>query len=153
MKKLLLSTVAVLGLAACSSASSDMLRLETKIATPQAIEHHNYELIYVNGKEFEAEDDDAPRPFIAFGENMNITGTMCNNFFGQGILTKRGILSAKGAGMTRMMCTDPILNQLDTDISTLLEHGAEAVISDNGEYLKLSNTAIQLEFKRADKMR
>lgn len=153
MKKLLLSSAAALMLAGCGSAGSEMIALQNKMATPQALEHHSYELVYVNGNEFEPEDDDAPMPFIAFGEDMNITGTMCNNFFGQGTLSKRGILSAKGAGMTRMMCTDPVLNQLDSDMSKLLEYGAEAVISENGEYLKLSNTGTQLEFKRADKIK
>lgn len=151
MKKVLLSTAALFVIAACSSGGSEMSRLDSKIATVQELQHHNYELISINGKAFDG--DKTGRPHIAFGQDMQVTGAMCNNFFGQATLSNRGVLRAKGVGMTRKLCDDTALNDLDTDIAQLLELGAEAVISDNGQYLRLSNTSSQLEFKLADKVR
>lgn len=152
MKKLLLSTVALLVITACSSGGTAMSRLDTKIPTADALEHHNYELVTVNGKAFEPVKGGAA-PHIAFGENMQITGAMCNNFFGQAAISKRGVLTAKGVGMTRKFCGDATLNNLDNDIALLLEGGAETIVSQDEQYLRLSNTASSLEFKRVDKIR
>ncbi len=150
MKKLLLSSMALVVLAACSSASSPMTQLVTKIPQVQEIEHHNYELVSINGKEYKAEKG-GNIPSIAFSENMQITGTMCNNFFGKGSISKRGVITAKGMGMTRMLCEDATLNNLDGDISDLLTNGAEITISEDGQYLKLMNPTTSLEFKLSDK--
>lgn len=152
MKKLMLSTAALFVIAACSSGTTNMSQLDTKIATVQELQHHNYELISINGKAFEPGKGDFT-PNIAFGQDMKVTGTMCNNFFGQATLSSRGILRAKGAGMTRKFCDDEVLNQLDGDMSELLELGAEAIVSQDGQYLRLSNTGTQLEFKLSDKIR
>ena len=152
MKKLLLGVAVLFFLAACSSKGiTPMSQLDTKIATVQELQHHHYQLVSVNGKPFEA-GKGATAPTIAFSQDMRVTGTMCNNFFGQATLSNRGILRAQGVGMTRMLCTDPVLNQLDGDIAQLLENGAETVISTDGQFLRLSNTATQLEFKLADKI-
>src|SRR5699024_12768051 len=83
----------------------------------------------------------------------SITGSMCNNFFGEGYFSSHGVLKAKGLGMTRKFCSDAALNTLDGDIAELLDRGAEIIISDNGEFLRLSNIQTALEFKRSDKMR
>ncbi len=152
MKKLILSTAALFIIAACSSGATNMSQLDTKIATVPELQHHNYILVSVNGKEFKPGKGDFI-PSIAFSEDMKVTGTMCNNFFGQATLSSRGILRAKGAGMTRKFCEDEMLNQLDTDMGQLLELGAEAIVSQDGQYLRLSNTGTQLEFKLSDAIR
>ncbi|UNM97188.1 META domain-containing protein [Ignatzschineria rhizosphaerae] len=152
MKKLLLGSVALVLIAACSSKGSMMAQLDTKIPTAQELQHHHYELVSVNGKELDLEKGSLV-PTIAFGEGMRITGTMCNNFFGEGYFSSRGVLKAKGLGMTRKFCTDSALNNLDGDISELLDRGAEIIISENGQFLRLSNIQTALEFKLADKMR
>lgn len=152
MKKILLGSAALLLIAACSSKGSVMGQSDTKIPSVQELQHHHYELIRVNGKAFEADKNHAV-PHIAFGENMTITGSMCNNFFGDAQLSARGVLRATGLGMTRKFCSDETLNRLDGDISQLLDQGAEIIISNNGQFLRLSNIQTQLEFKIADKMR
>mgnify|MGYP001170024171 CR=1 FL=1 len=152
MKKLLLGSVALFVIAACSSKGSVMSQLDTKIPSIAELQHHNYELVKVNGKGLELEKG-GMTPNIAFGENMQITGSMCNNFFGEGYFSSRGVLKAKGLGMTRKFCSDAALNTLDGDIAELLDRGAEIIISDNGEFLRLSNIQTALEFKRSDKMR
>ena len=129
-----------------------MSRLDTQIPTAEALEHHSYELVAVNGKAFEPAKGGAA-PHIEFGENMHVTGKMCNNFFGQAAISKRGVLTAKGVGMTRKFCENAVLNNLDNDIALLLEGGAETIVSQDGQYLRLSNTASSLEFKLADKIR
>lgn len=53
--------------------------------------HHNFVLVSVDGKP----PVKTPEPNIEFGENMHISGAMCNRFMGQGEL-KDGILTAKG---------------------------------------------------------
>lgn len=153
MKKLLLGAAVLFVLAACSSKGiTPMSQLDTKIATVPELQHHDYQLVSVNGKVFEAGKNEAA-PTIAFSQDMRVTGTMCNNFFGQATLSNRGILRAQGVGMTRMLCTDPLLNQLDGDIAQLLENGAEAIVSTDGQFLRLSNTTTQLEFKLVDKVK
>lgn len=151
MKKLLLSSAALLVIAACSSKGSVMAQYDTKIPSAQELQHHNYELIRINGQKLEFEKG-SMTPNIAFGEDMKITGTMCNNFFGDGQLSARGVLKAKGLGMTRKFCGDATLNTLDHDITELLDRGAEIIISENGQFLRLSNIQTALEFKLADKM-
>lgn len=152
MKKLLFSSAALLLLAACASKGSVMAQLDTKIPSVQELQHHNYELIRVNGKELDLEKGSLA-PNIAFGEKMQITGTACNNFFGEGYFSSRGVLKAKGLGMTRKLCSDTTLNNLDGDITELFNHGAEIIISQDGKFLRLSNIQTALEFKLADKMR
>lgn len=152
MKKVLFTLLSVAVLAACASKGSPMSQLDTKIPTVQELEHHHYQLISVNGKAFKPEKDSGT-PTIAFGQDMFISGQMCNRYSGKVDLTDHGMLRAKaGIAMTRMLCTDPILNRLDVDITELLGNGAEIVISKNGQYLRLTNPSTVLEFKLADKI-
>ena len=152
MKKVLFTLLSVAVLAACASKGSPMSQLDTKIPTVQELQHHQYELVSINGKPFEAEKGSG-KPTIAFGQDMFISGQMCNRYSGKVDLTARGMLRAKaGIAMTRMLCTDPVLNSLDADISELLGNGAEVEISNNGQYLRLTNPTTVLEFKLADKM-
>lgn len=116
--------------------------------TEQDLQHHNYLLTSINGKAF-ATPDNAMSPNIEFGENMHVSGSMCNNFFGQGQL-KDGVLTATGVGMTRKFCADDTLNTLDHLISQLLEKGAKVILQNNGQKLILSDNTTVLEFKLKD---
>ncbi|STH73558.1 heat-inducible protein [Escherichia coli] len=85
-----------------------------KIAvTPEQLQHHRFVLESVNGKPVTS---DKNPPEISFGEKMMISGSMCNRFSGEGKLSN-GELTAKGLAMTRMMCANPQLNELDNTIS------------------------------------
>jgi heat shock protein HslJ len=93
-----------------------------KIAvTPEQLQHHRFVLESVNGKPVTS---DKNPPEISFGEKMMISGSMCNRFSGEGKLSN-GELTAKGLAMTRMMCANPQLNELDNTISEMLKEGAQ----------------------------
>lgn len=86
-----------------------------KIAvTPEQLQHHRFVLESVNGKPVTS---DKNPPEISFGEKMMISGSMCNRFSGEGKLSN-GELTAKGLAMTRMMCANPQLNELDNTVKT-----------------------------------
>ncbi|MFB9086705.1 META domain-containing protein [Erwinia tracheiphila] len=61
---------------------------------------------------------------ISFAQNMRVSGVMCNRFFGQGAL-QQGVLRVPQLASTRMMCTDPSLNQWEVLIGEMLVEGAE----------------------------
>ncbi len=145
MKKLV-SIAALLLLAACSQDTG--MTQDNKAISAKDLQHHNYVLVAIDGKNYSTQKN-AMAPNIEFGEKLNITGSMCNNFFGQGEL-KNNVLSAKGMGMTRKFCADKTLNELDQKISQLLNSGAVVTLKDNGQFLVLSNDQTTLEFKLKD---
>ncbi|MNC49882.1 Heat shock protein HslJ [compost metagenome] len=99
----------------------------------------------VDGVAVEAKQGSGPS--IEFGEKMNISGSMCNRFFGQGQL-ENGVLTVKNLATTRMMCADPQRNQWDQTIGTLLANGAK--VSLNGQQLTLSGSDHQLVYTLKD---
>ena len=140
MKKILMSAATLLLVTACASEGNTDLNS----VTATDLQHHNYVLTEIDGKAYRAKKN-AMSPNIAFGEKMNISGQMCNNYFGQGEL-KNGVLTTKGIGMTRKFCSDATLNQLDQKISQLLENGAKVSLEDDGKNLILSNDKTTLKF-------
>ena len=112
-----------------------------KIAvTPEQLQHHRFVLESVNDKN---------PPEISFGEKMMISGSMCNRFSGEGKLSN-GELTAKGLAMTRMMCANPQLNELDNTISEMLKEGAQVDLTAN--QLTLATAKQTLTYKLADLM-
>ncbi|QQB93790.1 heat shock protein HslJ [Escherichia coli] len=112
-----------------------------KIAvTPEQLQHHRFVLESVNGKPVTS---DKNPPEISFGEKMMISGSMCNRFSG-------GELTAKGLAMTRMMCANPQLNELDNTISEMLKEGAQVDLTAN--QLTLATAKQTLTYKLADLM-
>lgn len=146
MKKLLLSSVALLIITACATKGSVVAQHETKIPSIQELRHNSYELVTLNGKTLEL-DKKSATPMITFGQNGRVTGTMCNNFVGQGRLTTRGILTVKGIELTRKSCADSLLQNLDADIVELLGSGAEIVMTEDFQYIRISNIKTALEYK------
>lgn len=148
MKKILLSA-AVLALISGCAAEGEMTK-DKNAVTANNLQHHNYVLTEIDGKAYKTSKT-AMSPNIAFGEKMNISGQMCNNYFGQGEL-KNGMLTAKGVGMTRKFCTDQTLNQLDSKIGQLLSDGAKVALDNDGQQLTLSNDKTTLKFQLKDYM-
>ena len=108
-----------------------------KIAvTPEQLQHHRFVLESVNGKPVTS---DKNPPEISFGEKMMISGSMSN-----------GELTAKGLAMTRMMCANPQLNELDNTISEMLKEGAQVDLTAN--QLTLATAKQTLTYKLADLM-
>lgn len=149
MKKILMSVATLLLVTACASEGSEMTK-DSNSVTAKDIQHHNYVLTEIDGKAYRTAKN-AMSPNIAFGEKMNISGEMCNNYFGQGEL-KDGMLTVKNIGMTRKFCSDATLNQLDQTIGQLLENGAKISLEDNGKNLILSNDKTTLKFWLKDYM-
>ena len=146
MKKVLMSAAILLLVTACATEGNT----DSNSVTATDLQHHNYVLTSIDGKAYRTAKN-AMSPNIAFGEKMNISGEMCNNYFGQGEL-KNGVLTAKGVGMTRKFCSDATLNQLDQKISQLLEDGAKVSLEDDGKNLILSNDKTTLKFWLKDYM-
>ncbi len=61
-----------------------------------------------------------------------------------------GELTAKGLAMTRMMCANPQLNELDNTISEMLKEGAQVDLTAN--QLTLATAKQTLTYKLADLM-
>ena len=65
---------------------------------------------------------------LEFGENLHVSGAMCNRFFGQGQL-RDGVLTVKPLATTRRLCPDEQRNRWDQVIAAVLENGAEVTLS------------------------
>ncbi|MFG6656012.1 heat shock protein HslJ [Scandinavium sp. M-37] len=118
----------------------------SKVTTqPEQLQHHRFVLESVNGKNVTSQ-----KPLeLSFGEKMHISGNMCNQFTGEGKLSD-GELKVKNLAMTRMMCTDPQLNQLDNTLSAMLHEGVQVDLTENQLTLATSNDS--LVYKLADLM-
>ncbi|MBM3070492.1 heat shock protein HslJ [Lelliottia sp. RWM.1] len=119
---------------------------------PEQLQSHRFVLESVNGK---AVKTSATQPEISFGElqdlslikNITVSGVMCNRFSGQGKLAE-GELKVKTLAMTRKLCTDPQLNELDHTISDILRAGAQVDLTE--DQLTLATAEKTLTFKRAE---
>lgn len=114
--------------------------------TQEQLLHHRFVLESVNGKALASQD----KPLeLSFGEGMYVYGNMCNSFNGEGTLSQ-GTLTVKSLAMTRMMCRDTQLNQLDSTLSTMLRDGAQVDLT--GNQLTLATAKDSLVYKLADLM-
>lgn len=134
--KLTLALVAATLLAGCVSTS--------KVTTqPEQLQHHRFVLESVNGKNVSP-----AKPLeLSFGEKMHISGNMCNRFTGEGKLSD-GELKVKNLAMTRMLCTDAQLNQLDALVGAMLHDGVQVDLTEN--QLTLATSHDSLVYKLAD---
>jgi len=137
MKKLVALSLVTLALAGCVNPGK---------ASVQAgqLEGHRFLLESVNGA---AVKPTAVPPELRFGEKMAVSGVMCNRFSGEGKLSE-GELKVKAMAMTRKLCTDPQLNELDATIGDMLRKGAQVDLTEN--QLTLATADKTLMFKRAD---
>ena len=111
----------------------------------EQLQHHRFVLQSVNGKAVTATNP----PELSFGENMTVSGKMCNQFRGQGKLSD-GELKVKDMAMTRMMCADPQLNALDGIVSEMFKQGAQVDLT--ADQLTLATAEQTLTYKLADLM-
>ena len=111
----------------------------------EQLQHHRFVLQSVNGKAVTATNP----PELSFGENMTVSGKMCNQFHGQGKLSD-GELKVKDMAMTRMMCADPQLNALDGIVSEMFKQGAQDDLT--ADQLTLATAEQTLTYKLADLM-
>jgi heat shock protein HslJ len=110
----------------------------------EQLENHRFVLESVNGASVKAAQNP---PELSFGEDMKIAGRMCNRFSGQGRLSD-GELTVKNTAMTRMLCSDPQLNELDHILSAMLNEGAQVDLTAN--QLTLATAQQTLTWKLAE---
>jgi heat shock protein HslJ len=117
---------------------------------PEQLQNHRFVLENVDGK---AVIKTAAQPEITFGalsdlslvKNITVSGVMCNSFNGQGKLSE-GALTVKTLAMTRKMCSEPQLNELDQAIGDMLRKGAQVDLTE--DQLTLATAEKTLMFKR-----
>ncbi|VEB97412.1 Heat shock protein hslJ [Cedecea lapagei] len=114
--------------------------------TAQDLQHHRFVLESVDGKPLDVKNSQRA-PELSFGENLHISGAMCNRFMGQGIL-EGDTLKAKGMGMTMMLCVEPQLNELDHRINEMMTAGAKVSLAN--QRLVLKSGQHTLTYKLAD---
>jgi len=112
---------------------------------PEQLQHHRFVLESFNGKNVTSQ-----KPLeLSFGEDMHISGNMCNQFTGEGKLSDGG-MKVKNMVMTKKLCTDPQLNQLDNTLSAMLQDGVQVDLTEDQLTLGTSNDS--LVYKLADLM-
>lgn len=145
MKKLVAVTFLSLALAGCVNPGKASVQ-------PEQLQNHRFVLENVDGK---AIAKTATQPEISFSalsdisliKNITVSGVMCNSYNGQGKLSE-GALTVKTLAMTRKLCTDPQLNELDQAISDLLRKGAQVDLTE--DQLTLATAEKSLMFKRVE---
>ncbi|HHW3938991.1 TPA: heat shock protein HslJ [Raoultella planticola] len=117
----------------------------SKVSTgAEQLQHHRFVLTSVNGQALAT----GAKPLeLSFGEEMYVSGNMCNRFSGKGKISG-GELKVKTLAMTRMLCTDPQLNTLDNTLSNMLRDGAQVDLTEN--QLTLATADQTLVYKLAD---
>lgn len=145
MKKLMALSVISLVLTRCVNPGKASVQ-------PEQLTSHRFVLENVNGK---AVKNTTTPPEISFSalsdislvNNISVSGAMCNRFSGQGKLSE-GELKVKSLAMTRKLCTEPQLNELDQAIGDMLRKGAQVDLTE--DQLTLATADKTLMFKRAD---
>ena len=137
MKKLVALSLVSLALAGCVNPGKASVQAEQ-------LEGHRFVLETVNGV---AIKPSAVPPEMSFGKKMAVSGVMCNRFSGQGKLSE-GELKVKAMAMTRKLCVEPQLNELDATIGDILSKGAQVDLTE--DQLTLATAEKTLMFKRAD---
>ncbi|HFV9240014.1 heat shock protein HslJ [Enterobacter mori] len=145
MKKLVAVTFLSLALTGCVNPGKASVQ-------PEQLQNHRFVLENVDGK---AITKTATQPEISFSalsdisliKNIAVSGVMCNSYNGQGKLSE-GALTVKTLAMTRKLCTDPQLNELDQAIGDMLRKGAQVDLTE--DQLTLATAEKTLMFKRVE---
>ncbi|MFY9995111.1 MAG: heat shock protein HslJ [Leclercia sp.] len=137
MKTLVAVTILSMALAGCVNPGKASVQEEQ-------LQKHRFVLENINGK---AVIPGTTPPEIAFGEDMAVSGVMCNRFSGQGKLSD-GELKVKALAMTRKLCAEPQLNELDHAIGTMLRNGTQVDLTE--DQLTLATADTTMVFKRAE---
>ncbi|UFN70674.1 META domain-containing protein [Vibrio alginolyticus] len=117
-----------------------------KEITAQDLQHHNWELVQIDGKNIELKErQQAPR--LEIGENLTANGNAgCNNFFGQAEL-KNNQLRIEKMGMTMKMCMDDQM-KIEQAMSETLTEWSDITLTKEG--LMLKNDDHKLTFQLRD---
>ena len=116
-----------------------------KEITAQDLQHNNWQLVQIDGKNIAAEERQAPR--LEIGENLTANGNAgCNNFFGQAEL-KDNQLRIEKMGMTMKMCMEDQM-KIEKVMSETLSDWSDITLTNDG--LVLKNADHELTFTLRD---
>lgn len=104
--------------------------------------HHHFVLVKANGQEI-ASDKYAE---LEFGENMTITGKMCNLFSGK-VALNDNVIKGASLAMTKMACPDRELGELDAVIEDLIVKGAKIELTKDQLILKNEDNELTYKLK------
>ncbi|EJR0959246.1 META domain-containing protein [Vibrio parahaemolyticus] len=126
---------------ACASNGDDV-----KEITAQDLQHHNWELVQVDGKNIVL-DENQKAARLEIGENLTANGNAgCNNFFGQAEL-KNNQLRIEKMGMTMKMCMEDQM-KIENAITQTLSNWSDITLTKDG--LVLKNADHELTFTLRD---
>ncbi|CAH1581703.1 META domain-containing protein [Vibrio rotiferianus] len=115
-----------------------------KEITAQDLQHHNWQLVQIDGKNIAAEERQAPR--LEIGENLTANGNAgCNNFFGQAEL-KDNQLRIEKMGMTMKMCMDDQM-KIEKVMSETLSDWSNITLTNEGLVLKNADHELTFELR------
>ncbi|HDM8233249.1 TPA: META domain-containing protein [Vibrio campbellii] len=115
-----------------------------KEITAQDLQHHNWQLVQVDGKNIAAEERQAPR--LEIGENLTANGNAgCNNFFGQAEL-KDNQLRIEKMGMTMKMCMEDQM-KIEKVMSETLSDWSDITLTNEGLVLKNADHELTFELR------
>ncbi|EGQ8230917.1 META domain-containing protein [Vibrio parahaemolyticus] len=117
---------------ACASNGDDV-----KEITAQDLQHHNWELVQVDGKNIVL-DENQKAARLEIGENLTANGNAgCNNFFGQAEL-KNNQLRIEKMGMTMKMCMEDQM-KIENAMTQTLSNWSDITLTKDGLVLKSSD--------------
>ncbi|EJL6384166.1 heat-shock protein HslJ [Vibrio parahaemolyticus] len=126
---------------ACASNGDDV-----KEITAQDLQHHNWELVQVDGKNIVL-DENQKAARLEIGENLTANGNAgCNNFFGQAEL-KNNQLRIEKMGMTMKMCMKDQM-KIENAMTQTLSNWSDITLTKDG--LVLKNADHELTFTLRD---
>lgn len=115
---------------ACASNGDDV-----KEITAQDLQHHNWELVQVDGKNIVL-DENQKAARLEIGENLTANGNAgCNNFFGQAEL-KNNQLRIEKMGMTMKMCMEDQM-KIENAMTQTLSNWSDITLTKDGLVLKM----------------
>ncbi|ARV72366.1 META domain-containing protein [Vibrio campbellii] len=124
---------------ACASKGDNV-----KEITAQDLQHHNWQLVQIDGKNIAAEERQAPR--LEIGENLTANGNAgCNNFFGQAEL-KDNQLRIEKMGMTMKMCMEDQM-KIEKVMSETLSDWSDITLTNEGLVLKNADHELTFELR------
>ncbi len=126
---------------ACASNGDDVKQI-----TAQDLQHHNWELVSIDGEAIVADSRQNP-PRLEIGEKMTANGNAgCNNFFGQAEL-KDNQFRIEKMGMTMKMCVGDVMDVEQAFGQTLSDWSDMTLTQDT---MVLKNDVHTLTFKLND---
>ncbi|EGR1166549.1 TPA: META domain-containing protein [Vibrio parahaemolyticus] len=126
---------------ACASNGDDVKKI-----TAQDLQHHNWELVQVDGKNIVL-DENQKAARLEIGENLTANGNAgCNNFFGQAEL-KNNQLRIEKMGMTMKMCMEDQM-KIENAMTQTLSNWSDITLTKDG--LVLKNADHELTFTLRD---